>query len=80
MVAISSNSHQRREDAGLESILLQELARLTPDMLPGVDGMTADQVLRDYGHWAQQGAVPSPQRLACQYPELATELRAFFGR
>lgn len=80
MVAISPASRRQREDARLEAILLQELARLTPDMLPGVDGMTVDQMLRDYGRWMQQGAVPGPQRLACQYPELAAQLRTYFAR
>lgn len=79
MVAISPVARRRRENAHVKVVPLQELARLTPDLLPGVEGMAADQVLRDDGRRAQQRHVASPQRLACQYPELAAQLSALFG-
>lgn len=69
----------RLEETRLETVLLQELAAVPASLLPGVDGMTNDVMLHDYSRWAQQGAVPAPQQLAGQYPELAAQLRAFFG-
>lgn len=75
---MSTASHLSREASRLQQILAQELAHLTPDRLPGVEGTTTDQMLHEYGHWAQQGIVPGPQQLERQYPELANQLHSFF--
>lgn len=80
MLPISFARDQRCEDARLRAILLQELARLTPDVFPGVEAMSADQVLQDYSRWVQQGAVPAPEQLAGQYPELAAQIYTYFAR
>lgn len=67
-----------RDETRLHAILLRELALLTPDLLPGVEDVASEQMLRDYGRWAEQGTVPGPQQLAQQYPELSAQLHAFF--
>lgn len=79
MSAVSTASCRDRENALLEEVLLRELARVAPELLPGVDGMTASDMLRDYIRWAQRGAVPGPQRLVSDHPELAAEVNAYFA-
>lgn len=77
-VSISAASRVARENALLEEVLLRELARVAPEFFPGVDGMTASDMLRDYSRWAQRGVVPGPQRLVSEHPELAAEVDAYF--
>ncbi len=74
----STTSYPSPQEAALQVILLGELAHLNPSLLPGVDGVTVEEMLHDYGDWAQRGIVPNPEQLARQYPELAAQIQAFF--
>ena len=63
----------------LQSILLHYLRNATPQYLPGVDGQTMDDVLRQYSRLAEIGVVPNRGRLAQQNPDLSPELDSFFA-
>jgi hypothetical protein len=46
---------------------------------PGADGLTVEDVLRDYPQALAHGLVPGLEELARQYPELADELANFLA-
>jgi hypothetical protein len=62
----------------LRGILLDHLQRAWTRISPGIDGLTVDDVLDFYSQAAAAGQVPNKEELLRQYPQLATELEAFF--
>jgi hypothetical protein len=63
----------------LRQILLEHLAHVSPQHLPGVDGRTAAEVLRDYDRLAVRAIVPDRAELLRQHPQLAGEVESFFS-
>jgi hypothetical protein len=65
-------------DPALSEILLDHLQKAWAHLSPGLDGLTVDAVLDFYSQAAAAGQVPNKEELLRQYPQLATELAAFF--
>jgi hypothetical protein len=67
-------------DARRELLCELLLSYLAPDLRawPGSDGMTVEDVLRDYPSAAAAGRVPGRPELLDQYPDLAAALEEFF--
>ncbi len=63
----------------LNEILLGYLEAAGVLPWPGVDGLTLDDVLSGYPGAAAEGLVPDRRILRAKYPELASEVDAFFG-
>jgi len=63
----------------LRQLLLSHLEAACTCFWPGGDGMLVDDVLLSYPTAAQQGLVPGAEKLLSQHPDLASEIRAFFG-
>jgi len=78
MEIVVQQRHEAPAKRLLQSVLLPYLMGITPRYLPGVDGQTVDQVLREYRQFATLGAVPNRERLIQQNPDLEPEIESFF--
>ncbi len=63
----------------LDEVLLGYLLAAPDPLWPGGDGMTVDDVLREYLVAAAAGQVPDCEQLLALHPEFAREARAFFA-
>jgi hypothetical protein len=63
----------------LDEVLLGYLQTTPWPYWPGCDGLTVDDVLRDYLAAAAAGQVPDRDELLARHPELAPEVNAFFA-
>ena len=61
-------------DPELKAILLDEA-----HLLPGVDGMTLDDVLESYSRAAAAGYVSGKEQLLQRHPRLTNAVEAFFA-
>ncbi|KAA5541818.1 hypothetical protein FYK55_16550 [Roseiconus nitratireducens] len=62
----------------IEHLLVGLSSRIRPEVFPGCDGMTRDEVLGVYLDLARQGQVPGLEELICRYPKCEHDLREFF--
>lgn len=63
----------------IDAALLQRLRELSACDFPGVDGMTAEDVLHCYPVLALRGRVPGRQELLRRYPEWTGRINALFS-
>jgi hypothetical protein len=63
----------------LHDVLLDLLRTAFLPAWPGCDGMTTEEVVLHYPTAASAGRVPNLERLLCQHPDLADELRILFA-
>lgn len=65
--------------ARLREILLGHLREIGPRDWPGTDGLTVDDVLREYPTASLVGLVPDRDELRRRYPQLGEEIDVFFS-
>ena len=72
-------NRRRDQERALKEILLRHLAEVVPIHLPGTEGLTKSDVLREYPSLASSGTVPSLHELIRHHPHLAEAIDSFFS-